>query len=179
MALGHLVALGHPVTDFAIDTKHLRKALGNFATGVTVVTTRGASGKPAGLTVNSFSSLSLSPPLVMWGLSLSAASFASFETCAHFAVNVLAEDQMQLADRFAQSGGDKFSGVAMRESIAGTPVLEGAVASFACRVTARHSGGDHIILVGEILAYEQNDRAPLLYARGRYCRLAEDNSPAS
>jgi flavin reductase (DIM6/NTAB) family NADH-FMN oxidoreductase RutF len=161
------------VTDPTIDPKDLRKALGHFVTGVTVVTTRAVSGELAGLTVNSFSSLSLSPPLVMWSIALSAASFAAFETCSHFVVNVLAEDQIRLAERFAQSGGDKFKDLLMREGIAGIPLLDGVAASFACRITSRYPGGDHTILVGEVLAYEQSERAPLLYARGRYCRLGD------
>ncbi len=164
------------VTDYAIDPMDLRRALGNFVTGVTVVTTRGVSGELAGLTVNSFSSLSLSPPLVMWSLALSAASFAAFEACTHFTVNVLAEDQMHLAERFARSGGDKFSGLAVRESIPGVPVLDGAAASFSCRAASRYPGGDHVILIGEVLTYQQSVRAPLLYARGRYARLKDEKS---
>lgn len=161
------------MADPASDPKALRRALGSFVTGVTVVTTRGVTGKLAGLTVNSFSSLSLSPPLVLWSLALSSSSFEAFETCPYFVVNVLADDQKHLAERFAQTGGDKFDGVSTREGVAGIPLLDGVAASFSCRSAFRHPGGDHIILVGEVLAYEQTDRAPLLYARGRYCRLGE------
>ncbi len=164
------------VTDAAIDAKDLRRALGHFVTGVTVVTTRDAAGDFAGLTVNSFSSLSLSPPLVLWSLALSAASFEAFENCSYFMVNVLAEDQVHLAERFAQSGGDKFRGLLLRECTIGIPLLSGVAASFACRITARHPGGDHIILVGEVLAYEQSERAPLLYGRGRYRQLGDFKS---
>ena len=91
-------------------------------------------------------------------------------------VNVLAEDQVDLAERFAQSGGDKFSGLLLRECPIGIPLLSGVAASFACRIAARHPGGDHIILVGEVLAYEQSERAPLLYARGRYRQLRDFKS---
>lgn len=161
------------VTGPTIDPKDLRQALGHFVTGVTVVTTRGVSGDFAGLTVNSFSSLSLSPPLVMWSIALSAASFAAFETCSYFIVNVLAEDQIHLSERFAQSDGDKFKDLLMREGIAGIPLLDGVAASFDCRIASRYPGGDHTILVGEVLAYEQSERAPLLYARGRYCLLED------
>jgi flavin reductase (DIM6/NTAB) family NADH-FMN oxidoreductase RutF len=162
------------VTDPAIDAKDLRRALGNFVTGVTVVTTKDASGELAGLTVNSFTSLSLSPPLVLWNLARSAASFKVFESCSHFVVNVLAENQMHLSERFAQSGGDKFSSVAWREGIAAMPLLDDVAASFTCRATVRYPGGDHVILIGEVLAHHQSERAPLLYARGRYCRLNEE-----
>jgi 3-hydroxy-9,10-secoandrosta-1,3,5(10)-triene-9,17-dione monooxygenase reductase component len=165
------------VTNCVIDPKSLRRALGNFVTGVTVVTTRDATGELAGLTVNSFTSLSLSPPLVMWSISLSAASFTAFESCSHFIVNVLAEDQIDLAERFARSGGDKFSGVAWHEGDVAIPSLDNVAASFSCRATLRYPGGDHVILIGEVLSYHQTDRAPLLYARGRYCQL-KDEKPA-
>ncbi len=153
----------------------LRRALGNFVTGVTVVTTRNASGELAGLTVNSFSSLSLAPPLIMWSLALSSASFGAFKACTHFTVNVLAEDQRLVAERFARSGGDKFSGLAVRESIPGVPMLDGVAASFTCRTASRYPGGDHVILIGEVLTYQHSDRAPLLYAHGRYGRLGDEN----
>jgi 3-hydroxy-9,10-secoandrosta-1,3,5(10)-triene-9,17-dione monooxygenase reductase component len=166
------------VTDSTIDAKDLRRALGNFVTGVTVVTTRDTSGELAGLTVNSFTSLSLSPPLILWNLALSAASFKAFESCSHFGVNVLAEDQMHLAERFAQSGGNKFSGVAWHESIAAIPLLHDVAASFTCRAASRFPGGDHVILIGEVLAHQQNQRPPLLFARGCYCRL-KDEQPCS
>jgi flavin reductase (DIM6/NTAB) family NADH-FMN oxidoreductase RutF len=162
------------VTAPAIDAKDLRRALGNFVTGVTIVTTKDSSGELAGLTVNSFTSLSLSPPLILWNLALSAASYKAFESCSHFVVNVLAEDQMHLAERFAQSGGDKFSGVAWHESIAATPSLDDVAASFTCRAASRYPGGDHVILIGEVLAHQQSARAPLLYARGRYCRVNDE-----
>ena len=162
------------VTDCAIDPMDLRRALGHFVTGITVVTTRSASGELAGLTVNSFSSLSLAPPLVMWSLALSAASFEAFKACTHFTVNVLAEDQMLVAERFARSGGDKFSGLALHESIPGLPVLDGVAASFCCRAASRYPGGDHVILIGEVLTYQQSERPPLLYARGRYARLGDE-----
>ncbi len=164
------------VTESAIDPNDLRRALGHFVTGVTVVTTRDVDGAFAGLTVNSFSSLSLSPPLVLWSLALSAASFQAFAHCSHFMVNVLSEDQIQIAERFAQSGGDKFKDLPLRESVAGIPLLHEVAANFACRITARHPGGDHIILIGEVMAFEKSDRAPLLYARGRYCGLGNVKS---
>ncbi len=150
--------------------------MGRFVTGVTVVTTRAASGEYAGLTVNSFASLSLSPPLVLWSLALSAASFPAFETSTHFAVNVLAEDQIYIAERFAKSGGDKFIGLPMHESLGGVPLLEDVTANFACRITARLPGGDHLIVVGEVLSYEQSTRAPLLYTSRNYHRLGEIQS---
>ena len=161
------------MTDHAIDPNAFRRALGSYATGVTVVTTRSHDGERAGLTVNSFSSVSLSPPLVLWSLARSAVSFDIFEHASHFAVNVLAEDQIHLAEQFAKSGGDKFIGVKFREGTAGVPLLHGAAASFICRNTFRYPGGDHVIFVGEVISHQQVDRLPLTYSRGRYRRLRE------
>jgi 3-hydroxy-9,10-secoandrosta-1,3,5(10)-triene-9,17-dione monooxygenase reductase component len=150
------------------DATELRRALGCFVTGVTIMGTRTATGAPIGLTVNSFSSVSLSPPLVLWSLARSASSFDAFAECETFGVNVLAVDQVELSDRFAKSGGDKFAGLAFSSGIGDVPLLDGAVAHFACRTVARHPGGDHVILIGEVLACSRTDRAPLLYARGAY-----------
>ncbi|MEO6021803.1 MAG: flavin reductase family protein [Burkholderiales bacterium] len=161
------------MTNHAIDPRALRRALGSFVTGVTVVTTRSHDGELAGLTVNSFSSVSLSPPLVLWSLALTAVSFEIFERASHFAVNILAEDQIHISERFATSGGDKFAGVKVREGLAGVPLLEDVAASFICRNTFRYPGGDHIILVGEVISYDQTEREPLLYSRGRYMGTGE------
>lgn len=152
----------------AVDTTLLRRALGAFVTGVTVVTTRNAAGEPVGLTVNSFNAVSLTPPLVLWSLSLRAASFEAFEQAAHFAVNVLAADQRVVSETFARTGGDKFAGVAWHSGHADMPLLEGASASFTCRNTYRHPGGDHLIFIGEVLSFQQHGRTPLAYANGRY-----------
>ena len=156
-----------------VDPALLRRDLGSFVTGVTIVTTRTTAGEPVGLTVNSFNTVSLVPPLVLWSLSLRAASYDAFAQASHFAVNVLAADQRALSDRFAKTGGEKFTGLAWREGIAGLPILEGTAASFMCRYTARHPGGDHIIFVGEVLAHESSGRPPLVYAGGRYAEIRE------
>ena len=156
-----------------IDPISLRRALGAFVTGVTVVTTRGADGEPVGLTVNSFNAVSLSPPLVLWSLSLRAASYEAFMQSTHFAVNVLAADQIGLSQRFAKTGGEKFNGVAWRTGLAEMPLLDGVVASFTCRNTHRHPGGDHLIFLGEVLAMEANGGVPLVYAHGRYTELRD------
>jgi 3-hydroxy-9,10-secoandrosta-1,3,5(10)-triene-9,17-dione monooxygenase reductase component len=156
-----------------IDPQKLRRGLGAFVTGVTVVTTRSPAGEPVGLTVNSFNAVSLSPPLVLWSLALHAASYESFKRASHFVVNVLAVDQVGLSERFARTGNDKFAGVAWRTTIAEMPVLEGSAASFICRTAHRYPGGDHEILVGEVLAFERNARAPLVYADGCYTTLGD------
>lgn len=151
-----------------VDTTELRRALGCFVTGVTIVATRKEDSAPIGLTVNSFSSVSLSPPLVLWSLARTAASFEAFAGCDAFSVNILADDQVELSDRFAKSGGDKFAGVPFLSGMGGVPLIDGAVAQFVCRTAARHPAGDHVILIGEVLACSRSDRAPLLYARGGY-----------
>ena len=159
------------VSEAPIDTTLLRRALGAFVTGVTVVTTRNAAGEPVGLTVNSFNAVSLSPPLVLWSLSLRAASFDAFQQAGHFAVNVLAADQTALSETFAKTGGDKFTGVAWHKGTADMPLLEGTSASFTCRNANQHPGGDHLIFIGEVLAFQQHGRVPLAYANGRYVEL--------
>jgi 3-hydroxy-9,10-secoandrosta-1,3,5(10)-triene-9,17-dione monooxygenase reductase component len=156
-----------------IDPLLLRRSLGSFVTGVTIMTTCTAGGELVGLTVNSFNAVSLSPPLVLWSLSLRAASYDAFMQASHFAVNVLAADQRALSDRFARTGGDKFNGLSWREGMNGLPLFEGTAASFICRNTARHPGGDHVIFIGEVLAHESSARPPLVYANGRYATVFE------
>ncbi len=159
------------MSELPVDTTQLRRALGAFVTGVTVVTTRNAAGEPVGLTVNSFNAVSLSPPLVLWSLSLRAASFEAFRHAGHFAVNVLAADQTALSERFAKTGGDKFAGIAWQSGSADMPLLEGTSASFTCRTATQHPGGDHLIFIGEVLSFQQHGRVPLAYANGRYVEL--------
>lgn len=156
-----------------IDPALLRRALGSFVTGVTVVTTRTAGGDPVGLTVNSFNAVSLAPPLVLWSLALRAASYDAFVQANHFAVNVLAADQIPLSETFAKTGGDKFASTAWRSALAEMPLLDGTAASFICRNTHRFPGGDHQIIVGEVVAFEKNERTPLVYANSGYVELGE------
>lgn len=156
------------------DTLSLRQALGEFATGITVVTARAETtdgGQWVGLTVNSFASVSLDPPLVLWSLGLGAASLKVFQTCKHFAVNVLAADQIELSQRFAQPQADKFAGLECATGNGGTALLPGCCAWFECRCVARHEGGDHLILIGEVERFRRAPREPLLYHRGAYARL--------
>ncbi|CEJ13499.1 p-hydroxyphenylacetate 3-hydroxylase, reductase component [bacterium YEK0313] len=155
-----------------LDPRAFRDALGRFTTGVTVVTT-GARGHRSGVTVNSFSSLSLDPPLVLWSLARSSSSHAAFAEATHFAVHVLAEDQEALARQFARSGIDRFAGIAVAEGPGGLPVLPDAAARFECRTLCRHWGGDHVIFVGQVEAFSlAADRRPLIFHAGTMCRLA-------
>jgi flavin reductase (DIM6/NTAB) family NADH-FMN oxidoreductase RutF len=152
----------------AIDTRELRHALGCFATGITVVTARAADGRAAGVTANSFCSVSLDPPLVLWCLSKSAPSGSVFVKATHFAIHVLAEDQADLSARFSRPSKDKFAGLQVSDGLAGTPVLDCA-AVFECRCEHRYDGGDHLIIVGRVERYRHTKRPPLLFHSGRYC----------
>ena len=152
-----------------LDGRAFRSALGWFATGVTIITTRTHSGELVGFTANSFSSVSLEPPLVLFSLNRRANCIAAFEASGHFAVNVLGERQTELSSRFATPLHEKWDGVALALGQTGCPVLEEALAVFECAVHAVHDGGDHRIFLGRVLAIRAaKDGRPLLFSRGRY-----------
>lgn len=158
----------------SFSTREFRRALGRFATGVTVVTARGPDGALAGLTVNSFNSVSLSPPLVLWSLGRTSPSHEIFEVASHFAVNVLGADQMELSNRFARSGAHKFDGVEWAAGQQGCPLLPRCCAWFECRVVARYPGGDHTIFIGEVEKFQHDvTREPLVYFGGEYCFVTQ------
>ena len=139
-----------------------RDALGQFATGVTVVTTVKADGAPVGITVNSFTSLSLTPPLVLWNLSRNSANWEAFQDAEHFAINVLAADQEPLALAFAIPGGDPFAGLQVEKGEGGVPLLPGTLAQFECELRHRYPGGDHEMLIGEVVDYCEFEGEPLM-----------------
>lgn len=151
----------------ASDLRSYRQALGQFATGVTVVAAQGDKG-PVAVTANSFSSVSLEPPLVLWSLRNQSSSMDAFRAASHFAISVLAADQIEVANHFARAGSDKFGTYAWSEGTGGAPVIEGAAAQFECRKVSEHDGGDHIIIIGQVLHYKCFDRMGLLFAQGRY-----------
>ena len=154
------------------DPRTLRDALGCFASGVTIVTARGADGVPVGLTANSFTSLSLDPPLLLICIAHSSNSAATLLEAGHFAVNVLQIGQQPASNRFASKAEDRFSATAWSEGEGGVPVLDGSLGSFECKRHAVHDGGDHFILIGEVVrATFEPRRDPLLYFRGKYRRL--------
>jgi len=157
------------------DLQHraLRDALGTFATGVTVVTTRDEEGRPIGLTVNSFNTVSLEPPLVLWSLSLASPSLGSFRAASHFAVNVLSAGQQAVSERFARRGADKFAGVDWQPGLGAVPLLPDCCAVLECRNTLQHAGGDHLIFIGRIERFSRSEAMPLLYHAGRYRQLRE------
>jgi flavin reductase (DIM6/NTAB) family NADH-FMN oxidoreductase RutF len=160
----------HSTSAEGFNTRELRNALGSFATGVTIITTRDREGKLHGMTANSFTSVSLSPPLVLWSSSLYAQSLPAFQEATHFVVNILAFDQIELSNHFAKQSDDKFINVAHIIPESGAPVLIGAAAHFECRNEFRHYGGDHIIFIGHVERFAYTDRPTLLFCRGKYMR---------
>ncbi len=150
------------------DRRDLRRALGQFATGVTVVSTRAKDGRRIGVTVNSFSSVSLDPPLVLWSLSRQAASLADFAQASHFAINILAANQHHLSRQFSTPLPDKFESVECLEESAGCPLLKGTTAHFLCRNVRQVDGGDHVIFLGEVEEYKWSEGEPLVFHSGRY-----------
>jgi flavin reductase (DIM6/NTAB) family NADH-FMN oxidoreductase RutF len=153
----------------AFSAEQFRAALGMFATGVTVVTGRDAQGRRIGLTANSFNSVSLAPPLVLWSLARAAGSMPAFKSGSHYAINILASDQRDLAERFASKRPDRFEGLVLREGSGGAPVIEGAAAVFECFNRSRYEEGDHVIFVGEVERCQRREGAmPLIFHGGRY-----------
>ena len=151
------------------STPEFRASLAMFATGVTIVTARSASGELIGLTANSFNSVSLQPPLVLWSLAQAASSMAAFIGGTHYAINVLAADQQDLAECFASKRADRWESVAFTEGMAGAPLLTGSVACFECFNRSQYQEGDHVIFVGEVEHCSHTEgAAPLLYHGGRF-----------
>jgi 3-hydroxy-9,10-secoandrosta-1,3,5(10)-triene-9,17-dione monooxygenase reductase component len=155
----------------AIDPAELRQALGAFATGVTIVTTRAAGGNPVGLTANSFNSVSLDPPLVLWSLALTSQHIDVFRQAGWWAVHILSAGQESLSARFASRVSDRFQGVSWAEGEGGVPLIEGCSARFVCRTAFEYEGGDHAIFVGQVSELTRDQAAPLIYHSGRYARV--------
>ena len=155
----------------ALDTRDLRRAFGAFATGVTVVTMQRAGQEPVGFTANSFASVSLEPPLLLVCLAHGMRSYPAFAAAESFAVNILADDQQELSGTFAARGADKFARAGWRPGRTGSPLLDGVVAWFDCRVHELHGAGDHSILIGKVVDYGYNNRAPLGFCSGAYVRF--------
>jgi flavin reductase (DIM6/NTAB) family NADH-FMN oxidoreductase RutF len=155
-----------------MDSREFRNALGCFATGITVITAFDGE-TPVGLTANSFTSLSLDPPLVLWCLDRSSEMLGIFTTADRFAINVLAADQEMVSRHFARKYRHAFEDIPFERGKTGAPLLTGALARFDCTLEARHDGGDHLIIVGRVMAFDHRPGAPLLYSRGKYAHLAE------
>jgi flavin reductase (DIM6/NTAB) family NADH-FMN oxidoreductase RutF len=154
-----------------LDARDFRNALGAFPTGVCLATALDSAGRPVGLTINSFSSVSLAPPMIQWSLARSATSAPAFRDAEHFAISVLSAEDRDISSHFARSAADKFAGFCHRfaEGRHGIPLLADAVATFECRCCQRYYGGDHILLIGAVEHYAYSpQRAPLVFHRGKY-----------
>lgn len=158
-------------TSEALDPVALRHVMGQFATGVTIATTVGDNGAPVGLAVNSFSSVSLDPPLILWSLSLNAPSLRAFRKHSSFVINILCDQSKDLALNFSRSSNDKFFNVDWYPGLHGTPVLDQAAASIKCETIDRIPGGDHEIYLGQVHRFGKTDKAPLLFHGGRFVQL--------
>lgn len=161
------------------DPKEFRRALGMFATGVTIVTTTAADGTPVGITANSFNSVSLDPPMVLWSLANNARSLPAFSDSTHWNVHILSNEQEALSNRFARAGEDKFSGLEMDTQPSGAPLMPGCSARFQCKNAFKYDGGDHTIFVGEVVQYDSSALPPLLYVTGGYALASRKAAPVS
>ncbi|ASJ72746.1 p-hydroxyphenylacetate 3-hydroxylase reductase component [Granulosicoccus antarcticus] len=151
-----------------IDPKAFRRALGNFATGVTIITTRAADGSNVGVTASSFNSLSMDPPLILWSSIKETPSCKVFESASHFAVNILASDQMEMSNHFARQQEDKFEGVQWEEGLGGAPIFPDCAGRFQCESYDKLDGGDHWIFVGKVVKFDDFGRSPLCFHQGSY-----------
>ncbi len=159
-----------------IDSMLLRKTLGCFPTGVIVVTTLGDHGLPVGMTINSFSSVSLEPPLVLWSIARSAPSHGAFRTHPGFTLNILSDEQQLVSKQFATPSDEKFKGIDWQPGFKGTPVIQDAVAVLQCKTYQVYDGGDHEIFLGEVVDFKSSDKKPLVFYNGQFVDLATDTS---
>ncbi|MBV0934372.1 flavin reductase family protein [Marinobacterium weihaiense] len=160
------------MTNTSFDSKAFRSALGTFTTGVTIITATAADGTKVGMTANSFNSVSLDPPLVLWSLAKTANSLPVFTEAKHWNVHVLSVEQEPLSGRFASRGEDKFAGLDLDDGLTEAPLLPNCTARFQCRTAFMHDGGDHIIFIGEVLGFDQTDLPPLVFQSGQYALTA-------
>ncbi len=156
-----------------LDSLALRAALGRFATGVTIISCRASDGTPVGLTANSFNSLSLQPPLVLWSLRNESPNMEAFLAASHFAVNVLAENQIELSRLFASPAADKFDEGMWADGLGGAPVLAGCAAVFQCVQSSSQAAGDHVLFIGQVLQASESAVTPLVFQAGHYRMLGE------
>lgn len=160
----------------SFDSHEFRRTLGAFATGVTIVTVLDTAANPHGMTVNSFTAVSLKPPLILWNLALATPHAAIFQHAAWFTVNILAESQVALSNRFADpalTAQERFAGVASRPGLGGVPLLEGCTAALECRAEGYYPGGDHLILLGRVERLHRAAQSPLLFWDGAYASVGQ------
>ncbi|WP_299484223.1 flavin reductase family protein [uncultured Roseibium sp.] len=153
--------------DFAIDPKALRQTLACFPTGVAIATTRSRTDEPIGVTISSFNSVSMDPPLVLWSLARKAGSLAEYKAHPGFAINILSHEQADLCRLFASTERDRFSGLEWVEGVHGVPCLKDCAATLECETQAVHEGGDHEIFIGRVLAHMNSDKTPLAFGKGQ------------
>ncbi|MEH6831188.1 MAG: flavin reductase family protein [Sulfitobacter sp.] len=156
------------VSEEDMDPKAFRRALGNFATGVTIITAVGADGEKVGVTASSFNSLSMDPPLILWSSIKTSPSCKIFETARHFAVNILASDQMDMSNHFARQQEDKFAGIDWEPGVGGAPLFDNCAGRFQCESYDKIDGGDHWIFIGKVVAFDDFGRSPLCFHQGSY-----------
>jgi flavin reductase (DIM6/NTAB) family NADH-FMN oxidoreductase RutF len=161
------MTMHQPPKTHRIEPQDLRRTLGCFPTGVAIVTALGQRGAPVGLTISSFNSVSMDPPLILWSLALSSASLADFRGAGHFAVNILSADQAALPRVFSSPVDERFEAVEWQPGAGGAPVITGSAAVLECRTYNRCDGGDHEIFLGEVLRHGASDLVPLVYGKGR------------
>lgn len=159
------------------DERQFRDALAQFATGVTIVCARAPDDRYIGFTANSFNSVSLVPPLILWTLSQRSTSLPAFESAGRYAVNVLAAGQVELARRFSRPHVDRFAHVPLRLGWSGAPLIDGCVGWFECRHHARHRAGDHVVFIGEVVTVERAEGAGLVFHQGRFGTTAPVADP--
>lgn len=160
-------------TEPAIDPRELRDVLGCFATGVAVVTSIGDEGKPVGMTINSFSSVSLDPPLVLWSIGLNTPSRSAYASHPSFAINIMCAESKDVSLHFARPSEDKFADVDWTPGHDGVPVLGAALATLECKVVDRIVSGDHEIYIGRVMRIDQKEGDPLLFHRGKFAHLGQ------
>lgn len=150
------------------DPRQFRNALGSFATGVTIITAQDLNGGFVGTTASSFNTVSMDPPLILWSIDKGARALESYEKAQHFCVNVLSAGQIELSNRFARQQPDKFADADYQLSSTGVPILNGCAASFRCKTSAIYEGGDHLIILGEVLDFSASGRPGLIFHNGCY-----------
>jgi len=163
-----MTAISSQAAVHAVDLAELRRCLGSFVTGVTVMTVLDEEGNPLGMTANSFTSLSLDPPLIVWSLRLNSSSMPAYEKAHRFVVNILAQDQIDISNRFAKSAPDRFNGIPFKPGIAGVPLIDGCASYLECKLEASYPGGDHLLFVGRVERIQLSERKPLAFGGGRY-----------
>ena len=160
-----------------LDPRAFRRALGNFATGVTIITARSPDGVNVGVTASSFNSLSMNPPLILWSSMKEALSCPIFESASHFAINILASDQMDMSNHFARQQEDKFADVEWEAGLGGAPIFPNCAGRFQCETYDKLDGGDHWIFVGKVVSFDDFGRSPLCFHQGSYSMVV--NHPGS